>query len=54
MYSEEPYRDIFLCALLNQMIAHRRGNKTHAYSAQRSGSKKYAKAERRKRNMPKA
>ena len=54
MYSEEPYRDIFLCALLNQMISHRRGNKTHAYSAQRSGSKKYAKAERRKRNKPKA
>ena len=54
IFSEEPYRDIFLCALLNQMIAHRRGNKTHAYSAQRSGSKKYAKAERRKRNKPKA
>jgi hypothetical protein len=27
-------------------------NKTHAYSAKRSGSKKYAKAERRKRNKP--
>jgi len=26
--------------------------KTHAYSAQRSGSKKYAKAERRKRHKP--
>jgi len=29
-------------------------NKTHAYSAIRSASKKYAKAERRKRNKPKA
>jgi len=31
-------------------MAHRKGNKTHAYTAQRSGSKKYAKDERRKRN----
>ena len=29
-------------------------NKTHAYSAQRSGSKKHAKVDRRKRNKPKA
>jgi hypothetical protein len=36
------------------MMAHRKGNKTHAYSTQRSGSKKYAKVERRKRNKPKA
>ena len=34
------------------MTAHRKGNKTHAYSAQRSGSKKYAKVDRRKRNTP--
>ncbi|WP_255457485.1 hypothetical protein [Nitrososphaera sp. AFS] len=31
----------------------RRKNKTHAYSAIRSASKKYAKAERRKRSKPK-
>jgi hypothetical protein len=31
-------------------MARRENNKTHAYSAQRSGSKKYAKAERRKRH----
>ena len=35
-------------------MAHRKGNKTHVHSAARSGSKKYAKAERRKRNKPKA
>jgi hypothetical protein len=27
-------------------------SRTHAYSAKRSGSKKYAKADRRKRNKP--
>ena len=32
----------------------RKKNKTHAYSSFRSESKKYAKAERRKRNKPKA
>gem|GEM_PF-1504586 len=32
----------------------RKKNKTHAYSSVRSGSKKYAKVERRKRNKPKA
>jgi len=31
-------------------MSYRKGNKTHAYSAQRSESKKYAKDERRKRN----
>jgi hypothetical protein len=31
-------------------MAKRDNTKTHAYSAQRSGSKKYAKAERRKRH----
>ena len=34
------------------MVVHRKGNKTHAYTAQRSGSKKYAKIDRRKRNNP--
>ncbi len=33
-------------------MAKRDNTKTHAYSAQRSGSKKYAKAERRKRHKP--
>jgi hypothetical protein len=33
-------------------MAHQKGNKTHAYSAKRSGSKKYAKVGRRKRNNP--
>jgi hypothetical protein len=33
-------------------MARRDKTKTHAYSAQRSGSKKYAKAERRRRNKP--
>ena len=35
-------------------MARNKDNKTHVYSAQRSGSKKYAKVERRKRNKPKA
>jgi len=33
-------------------MAKRDKTKTHAYSAQRSGSKKYAKVERRKRHKP--
>ncbi|MDF2783389.1 MAG: hypothetical protein K0S89_781, partial [Nitrososphaeraceae archaeon] len=47
------HKDIFADSD-NLIMAHRKGNKTHSYSAQRSGSKKYAKTERRKRNKPKA
>jgi hypothetical protein len=36
----------------NLKMAKRDKTKTHAYSAQRSGSKKYAKVERRKRHKP--
>jgi hypothetical protein len=46
-------RDIFANLVCYEM-AHRKGVKTHSYSAQRSGSKKYAKSERRKRSKPKA
>jgi hypothetical protein len=45
---------IYFSDFIYVTMAHRKGNKTHAYSAQRSGSKKYAKVERRKRNKPKA
>jgi hypothetical protein len=37
-----------------QIMVHRQGTKTKAYTDQRSESKKYAKAQRRKRNKPKA
>jgi hypothetical protein len=40
--------------LLIQIMVHRQGTKTKAYTDQRSESKKYAKAQRRKRNKPKA
>jgi hypothetical protein len=40
--------------LLTQIMTHRKGAKTNAYSERRSASKKYAKAERRKRNKIKA
>jgi hypothetical protein len=39
-------------SLLAYMPRKRDIRKTHAYSAQRSGSKKYAKAERRRRHKP--
>jgi hypothetical protein len=35
-------------------MIHRKGTKTNAYTGRRSASKKYAKAERRKRNKIKA
>lgn len=51
--AKSEHKDIFADSD-NLIMAHRKGNKTHSYSAQRSGSKKYAKTERRKRNKPKA
>jgi hypothetical protein len=41
--------DISLVLLIRIMI-HRKGTKTKAHTDRRSASKKYAKAERRKRN----
>jgi hypothetical protein len=43
---------IYSASIASAGMARRENNKTHAYSAQRSGSKKYAKAERRKRHKP--
>ncbi|MGA6990096.1 MAG: hypothetical protein WBL67_06420 [Nitrososphaeraceae archaeon] len=40
--------------LIIQLMTHRQGTKTKAYTERRSASKKYAKAERRKRNKIKA
>jgi hypothetical protein len=45
--------DIFLVLLILIMV-HHKGTKTTAYTERRSASKKYAKAERRKRNKIKA
>jgi hypothetical protein len=45
--------DISLVSL-TLMMTHRKGAKTNAYTERRSASKKYAKAERRKRNKIKA
>gem|GEM_PF-2309921 len=40
--------------LPDRIMIHRKGTKTKAYTERRSASKKYAKAERRKRNKIKA
>ena len=37
---------------MHKGVIHKKKNKTHAYSALRSSSKKYQKVERRKRNKP--
>ena len=50
MKSKLRQDSIYNLTLSILVMTHRKGSKTHVYSAQRSGSKKYAKAERRKRN----
>jgi hypothetical protein len=50
MKSKLRQDSIYNLTLTILVMTHRKGSKTHAYSAQRSESKKYAKAERRKRN----
>jgi hypothetical protein len=52
--NDNPIAYIYFSYFACLMMAHRKVNKTHAFSTQRSGSKKYAKVERRKRNKPKA